>query len=151
ITLSFEIDEIVASEEGTGSGNPKDGSATAAKVYEIGEIYYDYNKSDIRPSAQPSLDKLAKLLKDNPAVKIEVHAHADSRGSATYNMNLSNRRAQSVVNYLVKAGVNKANLSSKGFGESQPVNDCIDGVECSEEEHKANRRSEFIVVDKKDS
>jgi len=151
ITLSFEIDEIVASDEGTGSGNPKDGSATAAKVYEIGDIYYDYDKSDIRPSAQPALDKLAKLLKDNPAVKIEIHSHADSRGGDSYNMNLSNRRAQSVVNYLVKAGVSKANLSSKGFGESQPVNKCIDGVECSEAEHKENRRSEFIVVDKKDS
>ena len=151
IILSFEIDEIVASEEGTGSGIPKDGSATAAKVYEIGDIYYDYDKSDIRPSAQPSLDKLAKLLKDNADVKIEVHSHADSRGGDAYNMNLSNKRAQSVVNYLVRAGVNKANLSSKGFGESQPVNKCIDGVECTEEEHKANRRSEFIVVEKKDS
>lgn len=151
ITLSFEIDEIVASDEGTGSGNPKDGSATAAKVYEIGDIYYDYDKSDIRPSAQPALDKLAKLLKDNPSIKIEIHSHADSRGGDSYNMNLSNQRAQSVVNYLVKAGVSKANLSSKGFGESQPVNKCIDGVECSEAEHKENRRSEFIVVDKKDS
>jgi outer membrane protein OmpA-like peptidoglycan-associated protein/tetratricopeptide (TPR) repeat protein len=151
IILSFEIDEIVASEIGSGSGNPKDGSATAAKVYEIGGIYYDYDKSDISPSAQPALDKLAKLLKDNSSVKIEVHSHADSRGGDSYNMNLSNRRAQSVVNYLVKAGVAKANLSSKGFGEGQPVNKCIDGVECSEAEHQKNRRSEFIVVEKKDS
>jgi outer membrane protein OmpA-like peptidoglycan-associated protein len=151
IDLSFEIDEIIASEEGTGSGNPVDGSATAAKVYDIGEIYYEYDKSDIRPNAQPALDKLAKLLKDNPTVKIEVHSHADSRGSDTYNMALSNRRAQSVVNYLIRKGVAKQNLSSKGFGESQPVNNCIDGVECSEEKHQENRRSEFIVVDKKDS
>jgi outer membrane protein OmpA-like peptidoglycan-associated protein len=151
ITLSFEIDEIVASEQGTGSGNPKDGSATAAKVYEIGEIYYDYDKSDISASAQPSLDKLAKLLKDNPTVKIEIQSHADARGGDAYNMNLSNRRAQSVVNYLVKKGVSKANLSSKGFGESQPVNKCIDGMECTEAEHQENRRSEFIVVEKKES
>lgn len=151
IELSFEIDEIVASEEGTGSGNPKDGSATAAKVYEIGEIYYDYNKSDIRPTAQPSLDKLAKLLKDNPAVKIEVHSHADSRGGDSYNLDLSNQRARSVVNYLVRAGVDKRNLRSKGFGENQPVNQCVDGVECSEAEHQKNRRSEFIVIDNKDS
>lgn len=151
ITLSFEIDEIVASEKGTGSGNPKDGSATAAKVYEIGDIYYEYDKADISPSAQPALDKLAKLLKDNPEVKIEVHSHADARGGDAYNINLSNQRAQSVVNYLVRKGVAKANLSSKGFGESQPVNKCIDGVECSEAEHRENRRSEFIVVDKKDS
>jgi len=151
INLLFEIDEIIASEEGTGSGNPMDGSATAAKVYDIGEIYYEYDKSDIRPSAQPALDKLAKLLKDNPDVKIEVHAHADSRGGDSYNLALSNRRAQSVVDYLIGKGVAKANLSSKGFGESQPVNKCIDGVECSEEKHQENRRSEFIVVDKKES
>jgi len=151
IILLFEIDEIVASESGTGSGVPKDGSATAAKVYEIGGIYYDYDKSDISPSAQPSLDKLAKLLKDNPSVKIEIHSHADSRGGDSYNMNLSNQRAQSVVNYLVKAGVEKTNLSSKGFGENQPFNKCFEGVECSETEHQENRRSEFIVLDKKDS
>ncbi len=151
IQLEFDIDEIVESESGTGSGIPIDGSATAAKVYEIGEIYYDYNKSDIRPSAQPSLDKLAKLLMDNPTVKIEIQAHCDARGSDDYNKNLSNRRAQSVVNYLVRKGVPKANLKSKGFGESQPVNQCRDGVECSEEEHQKNRRSEFIVLDSKDS
>jgi len=151
ITLSFEIDEIVSSEEGTGSGNPKDGSATAAKVYEIGDIFYDYDKANISPSAQPALDKLAKLLKDNPEVKIEIHSHADARGGDSYNLNLSNRRAQSVVDYLVRKGVSKANLGSKGFGESQPVNKCIDGVECSEAEHQENRRSEFIVVEKKES
>ncbi|HKK37783.1 MAG TPA: OmpA family protein, partial [Cryomorphaceae bacterium] len=146
-----EIDEIVSSKEGTGSGNPKDGSATAAKVYEIGDIFYDYDKANISPSAQPALDKLAKLLKDNPEVKIEIHSHADARGGDSYNLNLSNRRAQSVVDYLVRKGVSKANLGSKGFGESQPVNKCIDGVECSEAEHQENRRSEFIVVEKKES
>lgn len=151
IELSFEIDEIVASESGTGSGNPKDGSATAAKVYEIGEIYYDYNKANIRPSAQPSLDKLARLLKDNPEVKIEIQAHCDARGSDSFNMGLSNRRAESVVNYLVGKGVPRKNLSSKGFGESQPVNECVDGVECTEKEHQENRRSEFIVLENKES
>jgi len=151
IELEFAIDEIVVSESGTGSGKPKDGSATAAKVYEIGEIYYDFNKSDIRPSEQPSLDKLAQLLKDNPELKIEIQAHCDARGTDQFNLDLSNRRAKSVVNYLVKKGVPSKNLKSKGFGESQPVNDCIDGVECSEAQHQGNRRSEFIVLKSKDS
>jgi outer membrane protein OmpA-like peptidoglycan-associated protein len=151
IALSFEIDEIIASEEGTGSGNPVDGGATAKKVYEIGQIYYEYNKSNIRPNAQPALDKLAKLLIDNPDVKIEIQSHADSRGGDAFNLRLSNERAQSVVNYLVRKGVDSKNLTSKGFGESQPVNKCVDGVECSEEEHEENRRSEFIVVERKDS
>lgn len=151
ITLSFDIDEIVASKEGTGSGNPKDGSETAAKVYEIGLVYYEYNKSDIRPNDQPALDNLAILLKDNPDIQIEIQSHADSRGSDDFNLKLSNQRAQSVVRYLIGKGVDKNNLTSKGFGEKQPVNGCIDGVECSEKKHSENRRSEFIVLEKKDS
>jgi outer membrane protein OmpA-like peptidoglycan-associated protein/tetratricopeptide (TPR) repeat protein len=146
IAFGFEIDEIVESTSGTGSGDPKDGSDTAAKVYEIGEVFYDYDKATIRPDAEPKLNKLATLLKDNPSVSIEVQSHSDSRGSDAYNVNLSNRRAQAVVNYLVGKGIAKSRLKSKGFGESQPVNKCVDGVECTEAEHQQNRRTEFIVL-----
>jgi outer membrane protein OmpA-like peptidoglycan-associated protein len=146
ILFGFEIDEIVESESGTGSGDPKDGSDTAAKVYEIGEVFYDYDKSAIRPDAEPRLNKLATLLKDNPTISIEIQSHSDSRGGDAYNQALSNRRAQSVVNYLVAKGIPKSRLKSKGFGESQPVNKCVDGVECSEAEHQQNRRTEFIVL-----
>lgn len=147
IDFSFEIDEIVASESGTGSGTSADGSGVAAKVYDIGEIYYDYNKANIRMNEQPSLDRLARLLKDNPDVIIEVQAHCDSRGSDAYNLDLSNRRAASAVNYLVGKGVKRNRLKSKGFGESRPVNKCVDGVECTEAQHQENRRAEFIVLD----
>ncbi len=146
IDFSFDIDEIVASESGTGSGKSADGNGVAAKVYDIGEIHYDYNKSNIRMNAQPSLDKLARLLKDNPKVTIEVQAHCDSRGGDAYNLNLSNRRAASAVDYLVGKGVNRSRLKTKGFGESRPVNKCVDGVECTEAEHQQNRRAEFIVL-----
>ncbi len=146
INLKFDIDEIVASESGTGSGNPLDGSGTANKTYDIGEVFYDYNDARIRPDAKPTLNKLVTLLKDNPKLNIEVQSHSDSRGGASYNMALSNRRAQSVVNYLVGQGVAKKRLESKGFGESQVVNKCTDGVECSEAEHQKNRRTEFIVL-----
>ena len=146
INLKFEIDEIVESDSGTGSGKPTDGSDTAAKTYDIGEVFYDFDKSDIRADAKPTLNQLVKLLNDNPKISIEIQSHTDSRGTTPYNQGLSNRRAASVVNYLVANGISKNRLKSKGFGESQPVNKCVDGVECTPEEHQQNRRTEFIVL-----
>lgn len=146
INLKFEIDEIVETDSGKGSGIPADGSETAAKTYDIGEVFYDFDKSDIRPDAKPTLNKIVKLLNDNPKINIEIQSHTDSRGTTAYNQGLSNRRAASVVNYLVANGISKNRLKSKGFGESQPVNKCVDGVECSKEEHQQNRRTEFIVL-----
>lgn len=146
IDLVFDIDEIVESESGTGSGNPVGGGATANKTYDIGDIFYDYDKASIREDAKPTLNKLVTTLKDNPKINIEIQSHCDSRGSNAYNQALSNRRAASVVNYLVSQGVAKSRLESKGFGESQPVNKCVDGVECTEAEHQKNRRTEFIVL-----
>jgi len=151
IDFRFEIDEIVESKSGTGSGTPKDGSETAQKTYDIGNIFYDFDDARIRNDAKPTLDKLTRLLKDNPGINIEIQAHTDARGSDAYNMALSNRRAKAVVDYLVGSGIAKNRLKSKGFGESQPVNKCVDGVECSEEMHQQNRRTEFIVLESKQS
>ena len=149
IDFNFEIDEIVESKSGTGSGTPDDGSETAKKTYDVGEVFYDYDSSDIRADAKPTLDKLVRLLQDNPKISIEIQSHCDSRGSQAYNVGLSNRRAQSVVNYLISKDVSKNRLKSKGFGKAQPVNHCRTGVECSEEEHQVNRRTEFIVLENK--
>src|SRR5690554_918014 len=146
INLKFETEEIVESDSGTGSGKPVDGTGTAAKTYDIGEVFYDFDRADIRADAKPTLNKLVKLLNDNPKINIEIQSHTDSRGTTTYNQGLSNRRAASVVNYLVSNGIAKNRLKSKGFGESQPVNKCVDGVECTPEEHQQNRRTEFIVL-----
>jgi len=146
INLKFDIDEIVESESGTGSGIPADGSETASKTYDIGEVFYDYDKYEIRNDAKPILDKLVAMLNDNPSINIEIQSHSDSRGSTAYNQGLSNRRAAAVVNYLTSKGIAKTRLQSKGFGESQPVNKCIDGVECTDAEHQKNRRTEFIVL-----
>lgn len=151
IDFRFEIDEIVESKSGTGSGTPKDGSETAQKVYDIGNVFYDFDDARIRNDAKPTLDKLSRLLKDNPGISIEIQSHSDARGSDNYNLALSNRRAKAVVDYLVQSGVAKNRLKSKGFGESQPVNKCVDGVECSEEMHQKNRRTEFIVLENKQS
>lgn len=151
IDFNFEIDEIVESKSGTGSGTPDDGSETAKKTYNVGDVFYDYDSSNLRADAKPTLNKLVKLLENNPKISIEIQSHCDSRGSQAYNIALSNRRAQSVVNYLASKGIDKSRLNSKGFGKSQPVNHCRTGVECSEELHQENRRTEFIVLENKQS
>ena len=79
-------------------------------------------------------------------IKVELSAHTDSRGSSRDNLNLSQRRAQSCVNYLIKKGIPKGNIVAKGYGEEKLVNGCKDNVECTEEEHQANRRTEIKVL-----
>ncbi len=91
-------------------------------------------------------DRLLKLLNDQPNVRIQIDAHTDSRGGAASNQTLSERRAQSVVNYLIGKGINRSRLVAKGYGESRLKNRCADGVTCSESEHAANRRTEFVVL-----
>lgn len=117
-------------------------------VIKLDNIYYDVNKSNIRPDAALELDKLAQTLRDNPTVKIELSSHTDSRGSDAYNKRLSQQRAQSAVTYIVGEGIAKDRMIAKGYGEEQLVNDCKDGVECTDEEHQANRRTEFKVLEK---
>ncbi|HYV94188.1 MAG TPA: OmpA family protein [Chitinophagales bacterium] len=112
----------------------------------ISNIYYDYNKWNIRPDAAKVLDTLVNVLKENPNVKVEIGSHTDSRGKDPYNMNLSLKRAQSVVEYLVQHGIDASLLSAKGYGETQPVNKCTNGVKCTEEEFQANRRTTFKVT-----
>jgi outer membrane protein OmpA-like peptidoglycan-associated protein len=146
LSLSLVIEEIIPSDSGTGSGIADDGSSTAPKTYNIGEVFYDYNEASLRPDGKPVLDKLVTLLLDNPKLSIEIHSHCDSRGGDAYNLALSKRRAESVLNYLIENGISNTRLRSKGFGSSQPVNRCRTGVQCSEEEHQANRRTEFIVL-----
>jgi outer membrane protein OmpA-like peptidoglycan-associated protein len=123
-----------------------DGGETANKTYDIGNVFYDYDSYAIRKDAEPVLNELVATLDDNPKLSIEIQSHSDSRGGSAYNLNLSNKRAQSVVEYLVKNGISKNRLESKGFGESQPVNKCVDGVECTDAQYQDNRRTEFIVL-----
>jgi outer membrane protein OmpA-like peptidoglycan-associated protein len=112
----------------------------------IQNIYYDYDKANIREDATDPLDTLAALLKDNPNLKVELASHTAARGDDEYNMKLSQRRAQSVVDYLVSKGVSGERLIAKGYGETQLLNKCDDGVDCPEEKHQRNRRTTFKVV-----
>lgn len=112
----------------------------------IDNIYYDLDKFDIRTDAQPILDKLAYMLIENPNISIELGSHTDSRGSDRYNTELSQKRAESVVNYLANKGIIKNRLIPKGWGETQLVNECKNGVNCTEEQHQQNRRTTFKVT-----
>lgn len=112
----------------------------------IENIYYDYDRWDIRPDAAIELDRIARLFIDNPNLSFELGSHTDSRASDTYNLLLSDARAKSAVDYLVRQGVPAERLSARGYGERRLVNRCVDGVDCSEEEHQANRRTEFKVT-----
>lgn len=116
------------------------------KPIRLENIYYDYNKWNIRPDAAVELDKLVKILQDNPQIKIELSSHTDSRGSDKYNMTLSQKRAQSAVDYIVSRGISRDRITAKGYGETVPLNRCVNGVKCTEEEYQWNRRTEFKVT-----
>lgn len=109
-------------------------------------IYYDFDQSYLRDEATPELEKLLKLLNDNPTYIIEIGSHTDARGSDSYNNRLSQRRAESVVRWLLKRGVDKDRLVPMGYGETINVNDCKNNVPCSEQQHQMNRRTEFRVL-----
>jgi peptidoglycan-associated lipoprotein len=109
-------------------------------------IYYDFDKWNIREDAAIELDKLVKILNDNPTIDIEMGSHTDSRGSDTYNMVLSDKRAKAAVDYLVFKGIDAKRLTWKGYGESKLVNNCANDIKCSVEEHQKNRRTEFKVT-----
>lgn len=108
-------------------------------------IFYDLNKSSLRPESMKSLDKLADFIVKND-LRIELSAHTDSRGSNSYNQKLSQARAQSCVDYLISKGVKTISIKAKGYGETQLVNHCKDGVKCSEDEHQENRRTEVKIL-----
>lgn len=117
------------------------------EVVVMRNIYFDFDKADIRPDAALELDKVLSFLNSAPTVKIELSAHTDSRGTAEYNTKLSQRRAESSIEYLVSNGIERSRLVAKGYGFSRMVNDCGKGNNCSEEEHAQNRRVEFVIIE----
>lgn len=116
-------------------------------VVRLDNIYYDYDKHDIRQDAARELDRLVKFLTDNPKMRIELRSHTDARGSDPYNMRLSQRRADAAIAYLIDKGINASRLTAKGFGESRLLNKCGNGVECTEADHQQNRRTEFRILE----
>lgn len=110
----------------------------------LNAIHFDFDKHNITPKAAFELDKLVELMKKDSDMKIKVEAHTDSRGNATYNQTLSERRARSTVEYIISKGIDRARISGEGFGKSRPIHKCDSG--CSEKQHQENRRSEFKIV-----
>lgn len=117
-----------------------------AKILDLQIIYFDLDKSFIRPDAEIELQKIIATMKQYPEIKIDVRSHTDSRAPDSYNMALSDRRAKSTIKYIVeKGGIDKSRLTGRGYGESALVNRCDNDTQCSEAEHQKNRRSEFIL------
>ena len=113
-----------------------------AKAIEVKDIFYDYNKYDIRPDAAIRLDTLVQTLVDNPKISIELSSHTDSRGKDAYNLKLSQQRAEAAVAYIVSKGIDKSRITAKGYGETRPV---VPNAK-TEEEYQRNRRTEFKVT-----
>ncbi|KAF2511956.1 OmpA family protein [Flavobacterium foetidum] len=117
-----------------------------AKVLKLPMNFFDLNKATIKKTSEPQLNKLVAVLKEYSTIKLDIRSHTDSRSSAASNQILSDKRAQSTKDWLVKNGIDSSRLTAKGYGETQLVNKCADGVQCTEKEHMQNRRSEFIIV-----
>lgn len=116
-------------------------------IIEIENIYYDYNSAEIREDAALELDKVVALMNEYPNMKIEIRSHTDSRGKDSYNLTLSDKRAKAAVAYIISKGIDARRVVGKGYGETQLLNHCKNNVECSEEEHAVNRRTEFKILE----
>jgi outer membrane protein OmpA-like peptidoglycan-associated protein/tetratricopeptide (TPR) repeat protein len=115
-------------------------------VYRL-NVYYDVGRSSVQPNSVAELIKLRDLLLRNQDLQVAIYSHTDSEGGYTYNMRLSQKRADKIVRYLIGQGIERERLEAQGFGETRLVNDCEDGVPCEEWQHQENRRTEFKVLD----
>ena len=115
-------------------------------MVELASISYALEKAEVDEKRSEGLEDLVKILKANPYWVLEIASHTDATGSNQHNLNLSQRRAEAVKNYLVKKGVNSGHLIAKGYGETRILNRCKDGVKCSPAEHAVNRRTEFRII-----
>jgi outer membrane protein OmpA-like peptidoglycan-associated protein len=116
------------------------------KVSVFVTIFYDVDKVEISDNAVLELDRLVMMMNDNPSIKLELNSHTDSRGSDAYNMALSERRAETAVKYIISHGISEGRITIKAHGERKLINHCANDVECSEEEHQANRRTEIKIL-----
>ncbi|WP_336070990.1 OmpA family protein [Mesoflavibacter sp. CH_XMU1404-2] len=113
----------------------------------INPIFFDFDKSNIRPDAAYELENIVAVMREHPKMVIKIESHTDSRGNDNYNMKLSDRRAKSTRDYLYSRGIATERIESAiGYGESQIINRCSNGVKCTDEEHEENRRSKFIIT-----
>lgn len=114
--------------------------------FKLENVFYDFDKWNIRPDAATELNRLVDFLNQNPGVSVELGSHTDSRGTHKYNERLANRRAESAVKYIVDKGISRKIITAKGYGETRLVNNCVDGVECTDQQHQDNRRTEVKII-----
>ena len=120
-------------------------------VLQLDPIYFEVNRSRITNQAKVELQKVITLMQRYERMKIDIRSHTDSRGGDAYNKILSQKRAEATINYITNQDIEKNRISGKGYGETQLVNNCSNGVNCTEEEHALNRRSEFIILNKNET
>ena len=121
--------------------------AKPAVIGNVYKVYFAFDKWDLNNQSLADLDRLAADMNQNPTVNVEIKSYTDSRGPANYNMKLSEKRGKSVIDYLSGKGVSSSRVNAQAFGESQPVNKCVDGVSCTKAEYALNRRTETIVIE----
>lgn len=150
ITLFKEEIIVVQKEETESPKITEDDKDDKVKIGNLNTIYFDMDKSNIREDAEIELNKIVKIMNDNPDLVVEIRSYTDSRGSKDYNIKLSTRRANSTLNYIKSRINNPERIYGKGYGETTLVNDCAgEGnivSNCSEKQHQANRRTEFYIV-----
>ncbi|GAA0762375.1 OmpA family protein [Psychroflexus lacisalsi] len=156
------IEELVSTNSDFGTENSLDFSAQTgdelgvtkadkgddlSQLLQLDPIYFDIDKFQIRQDAEVELQKIVAVIKSYPEMRIDVRSHTDSRAGDAYNQILSDKRATATQDYIIdKAGISEDRISGRGYGETELVNDCSNGIDCSEDEHALNRRSEFIIL-----
>jgi len=141
-----EAAELAAAEKAKKEAEEARRAKLRNKINNLGKVYFKLNSSYLTSKDKELLDELVAIMQDEPNLAIKVSAHTDSRGTKKYNQWLSERRAERTVEYVVSKGVSAGRISHDAFGETQLVNECEDGVRCSEEQHSKNRRSEFEIL-----
>lgn len=148
-----EINQNFEIQEGGELGVTKAGKGDDLRnLLQLDPIYFDLDDATIRPDAEVELQKVIAVLKQYPQMKIDIRSHTDSRAGDAYNKILSNKRANATMAYITSKGeINQTRISGKGYGETQLVNRCSNGVDCTEAEHALNRRSEFIILNENET
>lgn len=141
-----EAAELAAAEKAKREAEEARKAALQTKINNLGNVYFKLNSSYLTSKDKDLLDQLVAIMEDEPNLIIKVTAHTDSRGTKTYNQWLSERRAERTVEYIISKGISESRISHEAYGETRLVNECEDGVRCTEEEHAKNRRSEFVIT-----
>lgn len=118
-----------------------------AKLLQLSTIYFDFDKYNIRKDSEIEVEKVIAAMEKYSSLKIKINSHTDSRGKDSYNLWLSQKRAESTVDYMISKGIAANRLDSEGFGETKLINECANGVRCAAKDHELNRRSEFIIIE----